>query len=402
MIKKISLFLACSAIGFATPTLIVDPHFSPYMGAYDLLFTHWALRSTEDYFRPECNNSSTATVAGRTMEQLFLWNTINYTASVTQHEFFGHGYRLRELGVSPKKYLITPWSGATYFHLKDSFPVGNLLAVVVAGLEAEAILAQKTKMDWIQQRQLDGRLSTLYFQAQQSLFFYTLITQKGRVIDNSVSSGNDIEAYLGLMNASYDHSTDLGTLLKWSAFNWLDPMTFYALYGWFYYIAEGTPWKFPMIKLKEGVYYLPNARIGFAPYGPEAYVENFFSIHENPLYFYLKGGKRSAGLGISYDYVLTDRKGSLGVCFDGWRQNQFVTSSTIGELDEGLSVANPALNNKIWGIAASLTGRWNFHKSFALFAELGGKTKGYLPGYQLDGGLVARVGLSLINNKDEK
>ena len=42
-----------------------------------------------------------------------------------------------------------------------------------------------------------------------------------------------------------------------------------------------------------------------------------------------------------------------------------------------------------------MTGRLNFYKSASLFAEIGGKTKGYLPGYQLGAGVVARIGLAI-------
>jgi hypothetical protein len=59
-------------------------------------------------------------------------------ACTVQHEVFGHGYRLRELAVTPKKYKIM-WSGegATYFKMKRNFPLGALQAANVAGLKVD-------------------------------------------------------------------------------------------------------------------------------------------------------------------------------------------------------------------------------------------------------------------------
>lgn len=377
---------------FADQIMLVDPYYSPYTGANDLLFAEWGLTKLEDYIHPD-QGDSTVSIMGRGLEQV-IWASLNQVTSITQHEVFGHGYRLRELGVTPKKYVINLSGGSTYFRVKDSFLAGNMQAVVVAGLEAESILARTAKMDWMQKGSIDGRLAMTYFDAQQSLFFYTLITHLGRLEDNVRMPGNDVDAYEDLLNAIYPSShMTIGQLSLWSAFNWLDPMTFYSLFSWFYYIAEGKPWAFPTIKLGEKIRYLPNVKIGYAPYGPEAYLENFFSIDSHPLYFYLKGGQRSAGTGLFYDYLIEKKQVSFGLHVDGWIQSHYISSGTVGDLDDGRSVAAPG--GKVWGIAASIISRIRLYSSLRLFCELGGKTAGYLPGYSLSGGLVIRGGITL-------
>jgi len=390
--KKIIIILLISSYLFSEQAIVGDRFFSPYAGAYDILFTHWTLRNGEDYFHRNEVANNTLQVWGRTAAQLF-WTTLNGTLQVTQHEFFGHGYRLRELGERPQKYQITPIEGFTVFEVPETFPVGKMLAVTVSGLEAEGILAHKIKSDWMSLGKIDGRLSTLYTKTEQSLFWYTLITALGKLKGNIPIEGNDIEDYLQLLNASYPNDKlTIGTLTKWAAFNWLDPMTFFAYFSWFYYIATGTSWEFPTFHLGENLRYLPNVRIGFAPYAPEAYLENFFSFDRKVFYLYLKGGKRSLGAGIGYDYLFSGEKGKLGFLIDGWWQNQFISNASLRDFVEGQNVAKPVLQQKILGIAASLTSTLNFSPNTGLFAQIGGKTNGYLPGYSLKGGLIARVG----------
>ena len=396
-------FIFFPKIAFSYQNIIYDRYFSPYSGSSNLIFAQKLLIWGENALFDGSGRNTTAKVWGRAAEQLLFWSNLNMIAAVTQHEVFGHGYRLRELGFSPKKYLITPWYGATYFKVNNSFLMGELLAVDVAGLEAEGILAQDLKMHWIHQSKIDGRLSSAYTQAQQSLFWYTLITQLGRLKKEKASKGNDIEAYIAHHNASYQNNQlTIGKLTRWSIFNWLDPMTFYAYYAFFYYIAEGKPWDFPMIPLGETIRYLPNIRIGYAPYSPEAYLENFFSIDEKPLYFYLKGGKRSIGLGVAYNRLIAGKRGILGFRFDGWNQNVFLSNATVGEFLKGQTVFRSVLNKRKWGAAFSVKMTLNLFSSLAIYSELGGKTAGYLPGYSLRKDITARVGLTIGDNLLEK
>lgn len=386
---------------FANQTLLVDPYFSPYSGGANLLFAQNLLIEGRDaLFKEQTNRNTTSKVWGRSLEQILFWQIINGFADVTQHEVFGHGYRLRELGYTPKKYVIRPFSGSTYFtkHEIDDMRVGEMLAVDVAGLEAESIMARDLKMHWLSKGEIDGRLSLCYTRAQQSLFWYTLITHLGK-LEGDAPSGNDVQAYMFFHNHSYhDKILTRKKLLCWASFNWLDPMTFYAYYSFFYYMAEGKHWSFPMFSLGNNLRYLPNVKIGYAPYSPEAYLENFFIYKEHPIYFYLKGGPRSLGVGIAYDYLFTGRRGSLGFRLDGWRQSVFNTPITIAMLEKTHTAFDPSLLKKNWGCALSLVGKLNLFSKIALYAEFGGKTNGYLPGYALSKAITARIGLTIGTN----
>ncbi|MDN3508027.1 MAG: hypothetical protein P0S94_03815, partial [Simkaniaceae bacterium] len=381
---------------FASQEIIIDEYFSPYSGAASIQFAQWGLLKGEDTLFPLSEEVTTAKIWGRLFEMLG-WSLVNSLGSVTQHEVFGHGYRLRELGITPSSYSITPWSGGTSFGIPFSDPAGNYMAITIAGLEANAIMGQQYKMHAMQAGCLDGRSATLYTASHLALFDYIIATHESRNT-NKVIEGNDIEAYLALYNSTYP--TDpltLGQLTRWSLFSFLDPMTIYTWISEFYYIAFGEAWVFPVIELTDNITYLPNISVALAPYGPEAYLQNFFSINDHPLYGYIKGAKRGVGLGIAYDYLLAKEKGSLGGKIDLWRQHQFITSATVGDIEEKRPLDRPELSNIVYGVAASLIGRYYLTPSFGFYAELGGKTAGYLPGYSLGGSLTARIGLSIIS-----
>ena len=370
--------------------VLIDPYLSPYAGAANLLAADAAVINLKDKILPPKNGE----VITRTLEQLLLWTPICSLTTVAQHEIFGHGYRLRSLGVTPHSYTVSIDGGATYFSPGRDFEAGKMLAVDVAGLEAESILAWDLKMKWMKERGIDGKLSSLYFFSQQSLLFYTLITRSDRKNHGDLS-GNDIESYLKIHRILFpEQDLSLGSLSKWAFLNLLDPMTFYSCYAYFYYIKGGQPLMMPMLNLKEDLYYLPNIKVGFAPYAPEAYFENFILYQDLPIYFYIKGGKRSFGIGGVYDYLLFGSWGHLGFKFDLWNQGHFMSTLTMEQIERPFPPPLPEiLSKRAFGGALSLRGSFRFGEEKALFAEVGGKTSGYLPGYGLEKGAVVRIGL---------
>lgn len=92
-------------------TAIADQHFSPQVGADNLTL---ALQLAEDsrLFNLNYPFLSKTPALGRVarFSELFLfWQPMNYASMVTQHEVFGHGYRIRALddvGASVTKYKI--------------------------------------------------------------------------------------------------------------------------------------------------------------------------------------------------------------------------------------------------------------------------------------------------------
>ena len=374
--------------------LVVDPYFSPYAGGANLLVVDDYLIS----WRESLNPLKYSDVVSRTLEQFFLWSPVGVLTATTQHEVFGHGYRLRSLGVTPISYRITGRGGSTYFSVPWNFEVGKLISVAVAGLEAESILAWELKMKWIKKRKIDGRESTLYITTQQSLFTYTMRTYLSPFILSGPPGGNDIHHYLLLHRALFpNQELSLSTLSKWAALSLLDPMTYYSWYAYFSFMIKDKPSGVPMISLAKDLDYLPNLKVGFAPYAPEVYFENFFLNKDHPIYFYLKGGRRSYGFGGVYDELLAGSYGHLGIKIDLWNQGNFISSLTLEDLEHeryrpfGTLPETP--RQRKFGGALSLRAFMRFGEDKALFVEVGGKTSGYLPGYSLGKGPVFRIGL---------
>lgn len=378
--KKILLTFFIPAFLLAGNTLVVDENLSPIAGAYDILYFHDSLCYWEDELLGEENKTNWIYRFGR-LGELFLWNSLNTMISIGQHEFFGHGYRLRNAGAFGIKYKIGTRGG--YTRPPKNFFVNKETAVAIAagGLEAEAILAHQMKKEWMQKRCIDGRQASLYAQAAHSLFWYTLGTVLSK---NEPSEGNDIILYLrGLHKLYPDYDISIHDVVDLTWFTWLDPMTFFAYYSMWHYISKGVPWRYPMIKISSRVEYLPNMRLGYGLYGPEIYFENYFLVGKSPFYLYIKRGDQVVGVGIEYDHLLPWQDLSFGIRLDGWRHT------------EEREVLHDGMPSEKVGFAGSLICRTNIAASLGLFVEAGAKTDGYLPGYPLKQGVVLRFGLRL-------
>jgi len=306
--KKIILALTFTGSVFATNTLIFDPYFSPYVGADDLIFTHQIVEKSKlghlnDKYLAQ---SSRWAQLGRAAELFFFWDPANYVTMVTQHEVFGHGYRVRSLadvGARVLNYEIGipyPYSnggGATrYFWDLSKTTSFDVLAVYTGGVEATAICANRLKFQWLEKGQVNPRQSSLYLFSEHDITNYILRTTK--------RSGDDIADYIYLLNRTYAHGKlSAKTLIKSAYINFLDPFTYYSMFSLYKYVSRGKQGPLPMIPI--GSYkYLPGARVGLTPFGPEYYMENFLVKGDNPVYFYLRGGNyagmKSLGFGIEY------------------------------------------------------------------------------------------------------
>ena len=95
------IFLSVSCFSFgADYDVIVDPNFSPYMGGQDLISGFKTLQVLEDALIPSTNppREGWGPATGRLAELVLIWNPLGQIATVAQHEIFGHGYRIRDIG----------------------------------------------------------------------------------------------------------------------------------------------------------------------------------------------------------------------------------------------------------------------------------------------------------------
>ena len=405
--KKI-LFLLLVFINVFTQEsyrIVVDPKFSPYVGAEDLLT---AYQISEFYVKKTFGESKNITPIGiikRTAEMIFIYQPLANLAVVTEHEVFGHGYRIRDISNSIVKVqgykidLPFPYGnggGATFFEYNEKLTSFQRSAISIGGVEADAIFANRLKMKFVSDQVLDPLKAILYLNSYHDITVYILSMD----IDPFITQdGHDIENYIFWLNNSYyDKNLSKSELRKQVLINFADPFTYYSFGSYFYYIFTGKTLHMPMINIKN-VKYLFNARIGLAPYGVEYYLDNFFSYKNRPIYGYLKGGRYQTsyfGAGIDYPTFYINGENAFGFRIDVYYQPKmyFKSGSTTYE-EVQIGYSNQDLNKNIFGSSIYfLYDRKIPVKDMSFHLELGYKTKGFIQGESLRDYFNFRIGFA--------
>lgn len=420
LLSLVSVLFLNLSLCSAPYDVLIDPDFSPYSGGQDLLTGFKLLQVSEDLLIPPKEDPKEGgwTSLGRFAELFLFWNPLGQLATVTQHEVFGHGYRIRDLPSRhakvtgyqigwPFPYALNDVGGATGFEVSDRITVAELNAISIAGIEAQDILARQLKMKWLSDQRIDARTSQLYYLSQQSLLFYALSSHHHELslhfkgVDEDPFSGDDLKSYVFWMNRLYpDDEISISHIRDQSYLNLLDVFTYYSAYSWWYYILTGKQMDLPMLKIGK-VGYLPGFKITLAPYGLEKNFENYLTINGVPLFLYVKWGEHGGvgyyGGGVDYDQLFSWKGGIFGFKLDFWYQPNFLQSTRVFDVLMGENAAVEGLKNRRLGVAFSLISRWYLAGSgvpFFLYTEAGYKSKGYLPGYSLWQGFVGRAGLT--------
>lgn len=395
----------------ATYEICWDINWSPYAGGQDLLFALRLIEKGETTLLEKSSIAYSKSMQARTFrlsELIALWLPLNWLAILVQHEVFGHGYRIRDIPtarVTGYAFDAPPPYGeggaVTYYAIQPNITTTQGSAISIAGVEANAILAQLTKLKWLEASKVDPRQSILYLLSEQDLTLY-ISTLEGPDID---LGGHDLTAYVQTLNQTYpDTLLTTGKLKALAWINLADPLTYYALYSWFHYLSSGKETPLPMI----ANCYLPNLRLGLTPFGPEIFLENYFAL-PNPLYAYLKAGHHAdniyLGLGAFAPYLWTHNDWALGLRIDLWRQPKLLLlpgSTPFFDIDFH---DTPSPNDPLYpssqrhavryGGAASLLIRRRLYKIWGFEGEFGYKAQGFLPGYSLKAYPTIRLAYSL-------
>ena len=358
-------------------SLCYDLDISPYAGGEDLLFATRSLENCTTFIAKKTPVAYSKSMFARTLrlaELTLLWLPLNYFAMVVQHEVFGHGYRIRDINhgrVKTRGYEFDwppPYGSgdaATEFSFSERLTLKDLTCISMAGIESANILAQITKIKWLGAGRVDPRQSILYLVSNYNLNLYA------SSLDGEDVDGHDLWEYARAINELYPKGKFTESRLRALAWiNLIDPFTYYSLFSWFHYLSSGKETKIPMIPIC-GYGYLFGARLGLTPFGPEYFWDNYLLKGNAPVYFYLKAGWHAGntyeGLGMFVPRLWTGSHWILGVRSDAWRQR------------------------KHWGAAASLITAYQVNDRYGFQAELGYKTRGFLPGYSLYASPVVRL-----------
>ncbi len=404
-------------------TCSFDIHFSPYSGAENLLTLQRRIEKIEDAVFPTspitlsnvlngdlCDAFSTKNSFGRLFRTFAIWIPVNASVFVTQHEIFGHGFRIRDLGseyaavTGYKMYLIT---GSTNYEITKNLTTSQKLAIDIGGIEADSILRDRMRLGWVRNQRVDARQYLLYFLSSLSLTNYAWSSDSSK---DAANSNHDITSFLFYLKSMYrDTNLNRSHLRTLSLVNVLDPFLFYSFLAAINYQKWTISYPVPMFHIGS-VKYLPAVKVGLTPFGVQGFWENFFQLGDAaPTYAYLKWGKNGAntyyGIGVQNQAVFAWKTGSLGFRADVWHQPDvlfdqgLLSVQEIMDLPDGSEIPqlypDEVLRKKHFGAAVSAIGMYGGEKWPAkIFAELGYKTAGYLPGEALRAAPIVRGGFS--------
>jgi hypothetical protein len=385
--------------------LLGEAKFSSYTGAEDILTFHESLEcllSKTNKF----NKRNVICFLARSLEMTAIWMPLSEAEMVLEHEVFGHGYRLRDInhGMVGNIHYGIGWpypygngGGVTFYDFNPNLTSFSEIAISLAGVDSTAILANRLKMKWATDLRLDPKKAFLYIDSFHDLTSYVYSLDNSAIFKDD---GHDIESYLyWLNNTYYSKSLTKDDLKRAALVNLFDPTTYYCLYSILNYLITGKDMTFSMIKINN-FRFLPNLRLGLAPYGIEYYLENYMSYKNYPIYSYLRAGNFSGntywGLGLEYPNVYKFNNNKIGFRFDFFRQPKiYLNGGDFIFHDISIGFTKDELQTMINGLSAYLIyERKLFKKSdISLHVEIGYKTQGFVPSEDLRDSYIARIGL---------
>ena len=410
-----------------TYTMMVDPNMSPFAGGHDIITSYKMLMKASDLLSSKSYREKPGFWPGaaRWLELNLVWGSIARFADVTQHEVFGHGYRVRDIkGAKVKGYqyimdACPPFLHKAYtgFDLDPTVTLYDDNIIFSDGLTASEIMRHQMRMDWLESDFIDGRMGIFY---TQSLLFETGYSRDKGADDAGYKqrSFTDLWYYIDTLQTLYPNikisKTGIADKL---IVNYIDP---------FFYIGSRATWQYvygkggrdlPMIPFFGGGY-IPALRCNLAPHGPEWVIQNYFRTKENsPFYFYAKygtlGGHKHWGVGLEAPKLAQFGPLAVGCKLDYFDQFVPVNQGSAKQYHSNHKARIESVKNfrhyyytqattlvydgieRQRGGLATLILNLKMSETSKLFAHLGYKTAGYLPGESLYKGPITRGGLSL-------
>ena len=387
---------------FSNP-FVFDYHFSPKASAASMLSIHSGLQKLLDKAY-KLDEPTILHSVGRFAELTFGWIPLNRMAVTTQHEVFGHGYRMRDFGKNIGEItgygigVPLPYGqggGVTQFFPTNKATPTHFNLLNAAGMEGTALLANELKKRWFEKGAIDGRQGNLYTSAQHDLTVYSLLMAP---VENKskAGTGHDTDSYYHILTRTYpgSHMTRSDFRLL-SLINLMDPMTYASVNSMWHYIVTGKSLNFSPT-------YLTNFRVGYAPYGPEIYLEHHQMVKDKPIFAYLKGGvfaeNRYFGCGLEHRNLWQKNAHTLGGKLDIWTHPKLHLDNPIEKpkiYDK--TIDSYEYQKKPNQLGCSLLGTYRFEKEDqAISTELqaGFKTAGFLPGESIHAAPIIRGSLN--------
>ena len=269
--------------------------------------------------------------------------------------------------------------GLTWFLL---FAVFGIAAVTGAGLESALVDARELEERWVVRGRMDVREGLRYLHDLLEVVGY--IQDAGGV---SVEEGHDVENYIALVNGAATpgvpgDAVTAGGLEDAASLELLNPTFYWALYAVLgrYLVGGERDAPIPALEIGE-LRMMPTIHVRLAPFGRE-YAAGVTAAWKDRV---LRAGVRIGdgpwggfdGLELEGRRLHAGPRLTLGGRVGLWRQFDLPIPSpeaTVG----GMAVVRATISVRRLPVSPVV--------------ELGGKTGGYVPGEDLSGGVIARIG----------
>jgi hypothetical protein len=393
----------------AQQTVVFDEYLTPTTGAIDLITLQHGLASLEDHFLPlklgteRTRLGLAAGILYRAAKLTALDVPQDHMFLVVQHEFFGHGARLRELGVGHIGYGFDapipygPGGGVTRFdgEIPDS-PLA-ILAIESAGIEAQHSLADALAARALARGRFHYREAWLYFESRYIAATYILdATEFAR-------EGNDVADFARTMGESCEapscKAITLRDLQRGAKLMLADPLLYAAIYSFASsYVGLGeTTSPIPMIPLGRGVRYLPSAGFQMTPYGTEWNVRNALvaggrgrKLTGVTVRVGNTGGTTPWGIDMQTSDIRVPRtRWRVSPAFSIWRQPFILAERPSAPLATGAAGSATFVLPLPRRLRVATMNAVN-----GIYVTAGAKSDGFVPGEQLSGGAIFRAGLA--------
>jgi hypothetical protein len=399
--------------------LLVDPQMTVAAGATIAAGVGEAVARAEDAFIPPRLFSErgiprrAANIAYRLLKFASFDLPQEQWLMVGNHEVFGHGARLRERFDGPIRYHVdapVPYGdggGSTSFEFDRTPTINELLAIRAAGMEADGVAARGIAHRAFIKREMTSRDAMRYLSFELDTFGYVLSTS-----DESESRGHDVfgfvQDYNRLASLSGARRLTPRLLRREVLVSLANPMLGFAVYGIGRHLAVGdTRVAVPALSIA-GVRYLPLFRYQLTPYGTEWSMTNELvtaasgsRLKETEVEVRLGRAPRGKpwGFGVRQCDVAAWRGWRLHLGFDVWRQPDVAAMRSTPSTDDGFDVSAAGrlrLGGELRGRAERPIGAvWFSSAPATAIVDVGLKTRGYVPGELLRGGVVVRAGVGL-------
>lgn len=451
--------------------LVIDQYFSPYASSQDFFVLENELIRIDNYyagnlfdkkvskeretpnFKELLRPSLTNRILGRTLrltEISLIWTPLNNLIITVQHELFGHGYRLRDLGnkvahgMEYRIYLPYPYGdggGFTSYYVTPAMSIHNDVLISLAGTESSALLAHQLSLSWLSKNEIDGREASLHFYGTFDLYNYILSLKDPRSTFRIYQKreGHDIANYLIKLNGIYPSKISFKEQLENLKFR--AGLSIFT--NFFNYLSTKAEIKYiwsgastPITKKKGNIrFIMPIYRMGLTPFGSEDVLGLYLLLKSaEPYYFYYKEGRFSQntyrGIGFENSGIFRINSSQFGLKIDLWGQPAFLLNKSKDHnvscnlIVDGYSLdttddLRPSTYTIVYdlefdhsrngytqeelfknhlGAAASLIYQYSFSGKLSniVYSQIGYKTKGYLPGESIHAGLILRLGMNLL------